>query len=49
MLSLAGRPQREKLTTHQRQEAISRLAEGETQADVARKYNVDATTIGRLQ
>jgi DNA invertase Pin-like site-specific DNA recombinase len=42
-----GRPR--KLTAHQRQEAISRLAAGETQADVARTYNVDATTIGRLQ
>jgi DNA invertase Pin-like site-specific DNA recombinase len=42
-----GRPR--KLTAHQRQEAISRLAAGETQADVARTYNVDATTIGRLK
>jgi DNA invertase Pin-like site-specific DNA recombinase len=42
-----GRPR--KLTPHQRQEALSRLAGGETQADVARTYNVDATTIGRLQ
>jgi DNA invertase Pin-like site-specific DNA recombinase len=42
-----GRPR--KLTPHQRQEALSRLANGETQADVARSYNVDATTIGRLQ
>jgi hypothetical protein len=33
---------------HQRQEAMQRLAAGETQADVARTYNVDATTIGRL-
>jgi DNA invertase Pin-like site-specific DNA recombinase len=41
-----GRPR--KLTPHQRQEALQRLAEGETQADVARTYNVDATTIGRL-
>jgi len=41
-----GRPR--KLTPHQRQEAIQRLAAGETQADVARTYNVDATTIGRL-
>jgi transposase-like protein len=38
-----------KLTAHQRQEAIARLSAGETQADVARTYNVDATTIGRLQ
>src|SRR6266550_2412187 len=42
-----GRPR--KLTAHQRQEAIARLSAGETQADVARTYNVDATTIGRLQ
>ena len=42
-----GRPR--KLTPHQRQEALDRLAKGETQADVARTYNVDATTIGRLQ
>ena len=42
-----GRPL--KLTPHQRQEALARLEAGETQADVARTYNVDATTIGRLQ
>jgi DNA invertase Pin-like site-specific DNA recombinase len=42
-----GRPR--KLTAHQRQEALQRLEAGETQADVARTYNVDATTIGRLQ
>jgi DNA invertase Pin-like site-specific DNA recombinase len=41
-----GRPR--KLMPHQRQEALQRLADGETQADVARTYNVDATTIGRL-
>jgi DNA invertase Pin-like site-specific DNA recombinase len=41
-----GRPR--KMTPHQRQEAIQRLIAGETQADVARTYNVDATTIGRL-
>jgi DNA invertase Pin-like site-specific DNA recombinase len=41
-----GRPR--KMTPHQRQEAIERLMAGETQADVARTYNVDATTIGRL-
>src|SRR5215813_6321931 len=39
-----GRPR--KLTPHQRQEAIRRLTAGETQADVARTYNVDPTTIG---
>ena len=38
-----------KLTPHQRQEALARLEAGETQADVARTYNVDATTIVRLQ
>jgi len=41
-----GRPR--KLTPHQRQEALQRLANGETQPDVARTYNVDATTIGRI-
>jgi hypothetical protein len=42
-----GRPPA--LTAHQRQEALQRLAVGETQADTARTYNVDATTIGRLR
>jgi DNA invertase Pin-like site-specific DNA recombinase len=42
-----GRPR--KLTPHQRQEAIARLHAGETQADIARSYAVDATTIRRLQ
>ena len=42
-----GRPP--KLTPHQRKDALQRLASGETQADIARTYNVDATTIGRLQ
>ena len=42
-----GRPR--KLTAHQRLEALQRLAGGETQADVARTYAVDPTTIGRLQ
>jgi DNA invertase Pin-like site-specific DNA recombinase len=41
-----GRPC--KMTAHQRREALQRLAAGETMADVARTYNVDATTIGRL-
>jgi hypothetical protein len=41
-----GRPR--KMTPHQRQEALQRLAAGETMADVARTYAVDATTIGRL-
>jgi DNA invertase Pin-like site-specific DNA recombinase len=41
-----GRPR--KMTPHQRQEALQRLREGETMADVARTYNVDAATIGRL-
>jgi DNA-binding XRE family transcriptional regulator len=30
-------------------EALQRLAAGETQADIARTFGVDATTIGRLQ
>ena len=38
-----------KLDKHQREEAIQRLANGETLADVARIYGVDPTTIGRLQ
>jgi DNA invertase Pin-like site-specific DNA recombinase len=42
-----GRPR--KLTPHQRQEALQRLTAGETQADIARTYAVDPTTIGRLQ
>jgi DNA invertase Pin-like site-specific DNA recombinase len=42
-----GRPR--KLTPHQRSEALARLATGETQADIARSYAVDPTTIGRLQ
>jgi DNA invertase Pin-like site-specific DNA recombinase len=41
-----GRPS--KLTPFQRQEALARLAAGETQADVARTYDVSGTTIGRL-
>jgi DNA invertase Pin-like site-specific DNA recombinase len=41
-----GRPP--KLSPHQRREAIERLKAGETQADIARTYGVDATTIGRL-
>jgi Helix-turn-helix domain/Resolvase, N terminal domain len=41
-----GRPR--KLTPHQRREALARLDAGETQAEIARTYNVDASTIGRL-
>jgi DNA invertase Pin-like site-specific DNA recombinase len=41
-----GRPP--KLNPHQRREAIERLRAGETQADIARTYGVDPTTIGRL-
>jgi DNA invertase Pin-like site-specific DNA recombinase len=37
------------LTAHQRQEAIQRLAEGVTQADIARTYGVSQATISRLQ
>jgi DNA invertase Pin-like site-specific DNA recombinase len=40
-----GRPR--KLTPLQRKEALGRLNAGETQADIARSYGVDATTIGR--
>ena len=42
-----GRPPA--LTLHQRQEALARLQAGETQADIARRFNVHGTTIGRLQ
>ena len=41
-----GRPR--KMMPHQRQEALQRLAAGETQADAARTYAVDAATISRL-
>ena len=41
-----GRPR--KMTPHQRQEALQRLIAGETQADVARTYAVDAATISLL-
>jgi DNA invertase Pin-like site-specific DNA recombinase len=42
-----GRPAA--LTSHQRQEALQRLAQGEAQADVARTYAVSQATISRLQ
>jgi DNA invertase Pin-like site-specific DNA recombinase len=42
-----GRPH--KMTVHQRQEALARVASGETLADIARSYNVDASTICRLR
>jgi len=42
-----GRPPA--LTAHQRQEALRRLAAGETQTDIARSYNVSHVTIGRLR
>src|SRR5262245_16765646 len=35
-----------KLNTHQRAEALQRPTNGETQADIARTYGVDGTTIG---
>jgi hypothetical protein len=38
----------QKLDQHQRQEAIERLAKGESLVDVARTYGVAPTTIGRL-
>src|SRR5262249_38851342 len=41
-----GRPV--KLTAHQRQEAIQRLAEGTLPADLARSYGVSQATISRL-
>jgi DNA-binding NarL/FixJ family response regulator len=36
----------QKLTPHQRQEALARLESGKTQSDVARDYNVSRRTIG---
>ena len=41
-----GRPP--SLTTHQREEAMQRLANGEAQADIARSYAVSRSTISRL-
>jgi DNA invertase Pin-like site-specific DNA recombinase len=41
-----GRPPA--LTAHQRQEAIQRLQEGATQADLARTYGVSQATMSRL-
>jgi len=41
-----GRPR--KLTPHQRQEILERIAAGEIQADLARTYNVGEATISRL-
>jgi DNA invertase Pin-like site-specific DNA recombinase len=41
-----GRPP--KLTPFQRKEALQRLADGESQADVARAYNIDPAAICRL-
>jgi len=35
--------------THQRQEALQRLQQGEAQADVARSYAVSQATISRLK
>ena len=36
------------LTTHQQREALTRIAEGETQRSIAWSYNVSQTTISRL-
>jgi DNA invertase Pin-like site-specific DNA recombinase len=41
-----GRPQ--SMTAHQRQEALQRLQDGATQADLARTYDVSQATISRL-
>ena len=41
-----GRPPA--LTPHQQREALERLRQGETQADLARTYNVGVATINRL-
>jgi DNA invertase Pin-like site-specific DNA recombinase len=37
-----------KLTLHQRQEALERLARGEGLVEIARSYNVSHSTISRL-
>jgi transposase-like protein len=37
-----------KLTPHQKQEAIRRRVQGEAVREIARSYNVSATTISRL-
>ena len=42
-----GRPR--KLSPYQRDEALQRLTAGETQANIARSYGVDGSTISRLQ
>jgi DNA invertase Pin-like site-specific DNA recombinase len=42
-----GRPP--KLTPHQRQEALERLGKGDSQADIARTFNVSQATISRLE
>ena len=42
-----GRPTA--LTSHQRHEALQRLANGEAHADVARSFNVSPATVSRLQ
>jgi DNA invertase Pin-like site-specific DNA recombinase len=42
-----GRPP--KMTPFQRKEALRRLAQGESQADLARAYNVDPAAICRLK
>jgi DNA-binding NarL/FixJ family response regulator len=44
--ALKARPR--KLTAHQRQEVLQRIAAGETQADIARLLNVGPPTISRL-
>lgn len=41
-----GRPR--KLTAHQRQEALQRLADGESQSDIARTFALSPSTISRL-
>ncbi len=40
---------KEKLTPHQKREALARLDEGETQRNIARSYNVSQATISRLR
>lgn len=45
--SIGGRPRA--LSPHQRQEALERLAKGETLTNIARSYGVNISTISRLR
>ena len=43
-----GSEEKPKLTKHQRDEALARMAQGETLTEIARTYNVSHMTISRL-